>query len=81
MKVPSPFPAAWIDGDGSPAAFVIDEEFSAMRAADGAWSVPSPSISIGALESAGFKLASAEEAAALAKAARMSASVSPVRAK
>lgn len=73
--------SAWVDVDGSPAAFVYADGFSAVRDSRGAWKSPAPSVTIGDLSEDGYKLAPPDVSAALVKAARMASSVSPVRAK
>ena len=73
---------AWIDSEGSDVAFVYDGDFSAVRSPDGNWRAPAPSgVNVRDLAADGYEMASSTEAAALVKAARMSAKESPVRAK
>ena len=67
---------AWIDSEGSGAAFVFDSGFSAVRSADGDWTSPSPSTNLRDLSADGFISASPSDAAALAKEARMAGQVS-----
>ena len=73
--------SAWIDSDGSDAAFVFDDGFSAVRSANGDWVSPSPLTNVRDLSADGFVSASPAEAAALSKEARMAGTESPVRAK
>ncbi len=67
---------AWIDSEGSGAAFVFDNPFSAVRSSNGNWVSPSPSTNLRDLAADGFVSASAVEAAALLKEARMAGQVS-----
>jgi hypothetical protein len=72
--------SAWIDLEGSDAAFVYDNPFSAARSADGDWEVPAPSgVNVRDLYADGYTMASDEEEATLLKEARMSVKESPVR--
>ena len=73
--------AAWIDSEGSGAALVFDNPFSAARSADGSWESPSFPTNVRDLSANGFVPASSAEAATLLKEARMSVKESPVRAK
>ena len=70
--------SAWIDSEGSVAAFVFDSGFSAVRSADGAWKSPAPLTNIRDLSADGYVSASAEVVAALVKEARIAGTESPV---
>ena len=65
--------SAWIDANGTPAAFVFDAGFTAMRDAAGNWTSPVPPLIVGDLGREGFRLASADLAAALMSEARAKA--------
>ena len=70
---------AWIDSEGSGAAFVFDGDFSAVRSPDGDWRAPAPSgLNVRDLSADGYEMASPAEAAALVKSARMSVKESAV---
>ena len=74
--------SAWVDEDGSPVAFVFGSDgFSAVRSLEGDWRSPAPSVKLGEFMEDGYRSASGDEAETLLKAARISASVSPVLAK
>ena len=72
---------AWIDSEGSEAAFVFESPFSAVRSAAGDWTSPSPSTNVRDLSADGFVSASPAKAAALLKEARIAVKESPVRAR